>query len=1138
MTTLQNAKPELPMRAESLTRMLALEKKYKIQRLQDIGSTPPLTPLGAPITRSASSAQPNPVLKARHASALPPAPRQRPHMMMKASRRASALPSLSISVPHSVSSAVAVRTDDEKDAQSPIEPGPQKEPPKDTVERTKTVTFSEPEGDEEEAQFSDQSSICQSPSWAVYGQSKKKDKKREAAEKKKEENRQEKAGRKSFTRRLSKAPPQSTAQGRPSISTERSLSAPELDQHQKLSDRNLSRTTSHYPPDSMTNHHNLLKHPAAEENSKPKSKGFFSGFRLPGNSSNTSQKTDSSARASMEDVSSLRAGTAYALHKSGQRGDMDFLNPRKPPSILSNSSSSQSQSSQELKQTKERRSSNHGRSNSLLARLKGPSYLYAKHSDSSEEATQKRPESAGKTESLADTHTVSQSATHAVPAAAPNVPQSNDQREGGQTIRGRQLQVQANILQSRDSSSDSGRGDFVNTRHLYTRHQVPEAPIANESRRRPPNKKMQAGGQQPESSALPIPSPRQALFDNSNDHHAKETRRNFVHVGQPQSPVQPQVRMAEVPSPAMSPRSNRSYASVYTDAVDQLSESHSFHTESEKFSDHAHATIIRPDSRRGDRNGLGPNRIGLKPIAPPASTHDHGELRRSPRVTEMRGPRVTSRRDGRLSETDETSTAAAQYDDQTHRAPKPSDYFTFVSESYAPPSLELRSPVQDECQENEPVEDMYEDEDLVWVTDADATREGERIDEARDKEQQKAIDGTESEEICDSPTLSAHDRESFVPPLDGLGTYSAAPTSLEKNNLVRVTLEDGPSQTVSERSSSSTHNDPPHSPSPATTPDISRPQSQRGSSLDIARGRTNEGKLGDERPSKRTYRSKMTDLSLSETRGLETHVQDKSGDRHTISLDAEHSDGTTRGGTPEHVLSRSSSIRSPSLRAFAEPLLEEEAENDEGPLKRQPLAPKALSSIDLSTNSSLLHDRLPSSTLKRNKAAASSVSLPNSPPTEMEIETPHPLRSAMKPPRYDSSSSQEASGIISAGAAYLKEARKAAPTPGGPSNRTVRPMYTPRVSLSHQKAGMSEKKGDPMAKVLVQCCNCHFFHDMPSRVYECMAKPDSVIEDKLLGVSAAITTTVRCPWCAHGMTTSCCSGYAALVYLKEKLHGQ
>jgi hypothetical protein len=76
----------------------------------------------------------------------------------------------------------------------------------------------------------------------------------------------------------------------------------------------------------------------------------------------------------------------------------------------------------------------------------------------------------------------------------------------------------------------------------------------------------------------------------------------------------------------------------------------------------------------------------------------------------------------------------------------------------------------------------------------------------------------------------------------------------------------------------------------------------------------------------------------------------------------------------------------------------------------------------------------------------------------------------------------------------------------------------------------------PIAKMLVECCSCRFFHDMPSKLYECMARPDAVVEDRLLGISGAITTMVKCPWCQHNMSRECCAGYAAFVYLREKLH--
>ncbi|ROV96353.1 hypothetical protein VPNG_09043 [Cytospora leucostoma] len=77
----------------------------------------------------------------------------------------------------------------------------------------------------------------------------------------------------------------------------------------------------------------------------------------------------------------------------------------------------------------------------------------------------------------------------------------------------------------------------------------------------------------------------------------------------------------------------------------------------------------------------------------------------------------------------------------------------------------------------------------------------------------------------------------------------------------------------------------------------------------------------------------------------------------------------------------------------------------------------------------------------------------------------------------------------------------------------------------------------PIAKMFVECCHCRFYQDMPSRVYEAMARPEDTVRDKRLGVSGQVTTCVKCPWCSHNMSTQCCAGYAAVVYLREKLHG-
>lgn len=78
---------------------------------------------------------------------------------------------------------------------------------------------------------------------------------------------------------------------------------------------------------------------------------------------------------------------------------------------------------------------------------------------------------------------------------------------------------------------------------------------------------------------------------------------------------------------------------------------------------------------------------------------------------------------------------------------------------------------------------------------------------------------------------------------------------------------------------------------------------------------------------------------------------------------------------------------------------------------------------------------------------------------------------------------------------------------------------------------------EPVAKVFVECCGCKYYHDMPSRLYEAMANPSatmSAVDKAEFAGSAA--QSVKCPWCKHGMTTSCCAGFAAMVYVKEQLH--
>ncbi|KAK1755037.1 hypothetical protein QBC47DRAFT_207695 [Echria macrotheca] len=152
------------------------------------------------------------------------------------------------------------------------------------------------------------------------------------------------------------------------------------------------------------------------------------------------------------------------------------------------------------------------------------------------------------------------------------------------------------------------------------------------------------------------------------------------------------------------------------------------------------------------------------------------------------------------------------------------------------------------------------------------------------------------------------------------------------------------------------------------------------------------------------------------------------------------------------------------------------------------------------------------------------------PPPSVSAQAPSPTPSASRPPPVS----------------ILKQPARSTSDPAQPTTSAAgrSPMLSALPKHMQLQAGMSvkppvsaaEARMAPIAKMFVECCNCKFYHDMPSKLYECMAKPDAVVEDRLLGISGAITTSVKCPWCQHNMTTSCCAGYAAVVYLKEKMH--
>ncbi|KIL84875.1 hypothetical protein FAVG1_11745 [Fusarium avenaceum] len=78
--------------------------------------------------------------------------------------------------------------------------------------------------------------------------------------------------------------------------------------------------------------------------------------------------------------------------------------------------------------------------------------------------------------------------------------------------------------------------------------------------------------------------------------------------------------------------------------------------------------------------------------------------------------------------------------------------------------------------------------------------------------------------------------------------------------------------------------------------------------------------------------------------------------------------------------------------------------------------------------------------------------------------------------------------------------------------------------------------GEPTGKMFVECCACSRYHDLPSRLYEAMSNPDGVLSSGETDFAGSVTMTVKCPWCRHEMSTKCCAGFAAMVYIKERFH--
>ncbi|TRX94243.1 hypothetical protein FHL15_005011 [Xylaria flabelliformis] len=1114
-------------RSDSFNRMLELEKMCKMKRIQqdqDHGSsTSTSNPPRA--TFPSHSANP-PTPRSRRASDYPPLSHQT--QIMKAVRRSAALPSLSLSIAPSPTQAMTMRSEASVEEISLTK-----------EERAKTVTFSEPEDEG----LSDNSSICQSPSWEQYGQKKKKKQPKKGADQKSTTDKED-AAIKKRSNRLTKSSRLDSFTAKPLTASDRSISAPDLGfavQPSKM-DPSLLSAGSQVALGKHLASRNELSTTAKD---KPRGRGFLSGFKLQHGNVTAVQKLMDSRKAvekvtgksadENEPLRSIQYETLPIQQSNAARTASDQITSRsrKPPSIRSViSTSDHSLSSQEKRNSGARTSmsSGHGRSQSLLSstlnKLRGPSYLYYQASgdesnnDPSKNSTNSRESgtaNGGPVEKIGGPTGKSQNERKLSDLEHPQQPfdfafpakQRIISTEPGPEIAPRARQPRPRKVENQSPGFDQeinvlkppvGRRTQTESPQVLTRDTVMALVAAQERR-----SQTARAAQQSRSNTASDDQTTGLIKEPQNGGVGADRKNADSQNRRDQSP-----RTVATTTSSEQP-SNKREGKVTQNSIqrDKLEGSDGHIPEDDEISVGTYASTIRPVSQNHEGSLM--ERRQQK--------HVHATV---PEKLEVQPSFIAGKSVEDLITFEKDMPDTLQQPLQPRREV---DYFASFSDPYL-------SPVPDLCSLNDgklrsPRPPFSEESD--GDSRHGSLRDQFRIDHtkqtviANEREQRPAhITSPQPKETGrvsneqkpkNSPATSTQYSDSDVPAFERLGLSSKVAKILVGTEAAGESAahsqQTDPSRTTSERSSSSICDDSPPSPYSATTPDSSRPQSRKGLVLPQSESSQSESVLG----------------SWSEAASTPNLEQQPTPTLTKV-----------RGSVFSPSL-----VATPTSVSFADAMqnLDEEDEQDVNRQSVRPLPPRAQSALDLHSATKLLprYSRPQQLQLKPNEVT-SSVSLPSSPPPDLTEEV-MPRKSALKMSRNNSANGPELSATISIGAAYLQEARKTAPIAATSSSRALRPHFPQKHSSGSIRSTVSAgNRAEPLAKMLVECCNCHFFHDMPSRVYECMAKPDSVVEDKTLGVSAAITTMVRCPWCAHGMTTQCCSGYAAVVYLKEKLHGR
>ncbi|KAK8095179.1 uncharacterized protein PG998_014403 [Apiospora kogelbergensis] len=616
------------------------------------------------------------------------------------------------------------------------------------------------------------------------------------------------------------------------------------------------------------------------ENVKPKSRGFLASFR----SSSTGSKKTSTPRGSFDESQSIHNNTfagppSHMYSPTAQGVDHDSTNPRQAPSIRpSTSGSTQSMSAQDKRPGMSRHSSNSGHGRNAEAKEDKP-----------------RPPLSRSELTSIEGMPVSQHIVH--PASALALLQNMDGAPDNGESRGRQHPAHPPRL--RDSSSDyeeAGLADRRDRRLNTTGHtSAPQQPIANEGRRRPHH---YAAHIKPRSGDVEA-HPTGDQDTGSQKSQARELNADVQHIAHhPMREFEEKAQRTEQAERKPDYQSNIDiYASPYRDEVDRLSVRYHFQNEEGRIFVRSHESSTKPAPGALEPQ---PTVQDVKMLSPSPSAIgravSHDDLGDATECSED-APMIEDV--VRLEEPAMVPSAHQGF----QKMEKLADYFAFISESYAHPSLKLRGPAENRIPFSPRIEEASDEDDEEEPSWSIMTPS---LDSARDPSTQ-AVTATprdptvaqlsllEGPPVVISPAISVDQSDSDVPAFEHLVDTVQATGAVETRYQPQ-SLQEAQSSGNSERSSSSTNGEFRPLTSAITTPSSSRPHSRKGHSVDIVSRSTVKSALvqADERAAQKAYRASIVEPSTptggrnSRSSNPDTYAQDDSWSRTALPIDQDN----------------------------------------------------------------------------------------------------------------------------------------------------------------------------------------------------------------------------------------------------------